>query len=63
VSDDVRARLQARRVAIEAALARLERGARWGVCCACEGQIGAARLRVLPEAELCVECQRAAEEA
>jgi RNA polymerase-binding transcription factor DksA len=42
--------------AIRAALARVAEGS-YGVCVACAKPIGAARLRVMPEAATCVGCQ------
>jgi len=41
---------------IDEAIHRLERGA-YGVCVACSGDIAAARLKALPFADLCRECQ------
>lgn len=55
VLDDMRARLIARRRGIEAALARLDDGT-FGRC-ACGSEISPARLRVFPDASLCVPCQ------
>jgi DnaK suppressor protein len=45
---------------IEAALQRLDGGA-YGDCERCGGAIAPARLQALPEARLCMNCQRAAE--
>ena len=45
---------------IEAALARMRTG-RYGVCLGCDEPIGADRLSVIPQAALCVECQRRTE--
>jgi RNA polymerase-binding transcription factor DksA len=44
---------------IDAALARIERGD-YGRCPSCEGPIAQARLRVLPEARVCLACASAA---
>jgi DnaK suppressor protein len=40
---------------IDEALTRIERGD-WGTCQQCQEKIEPARLRVLPEARLCVSC-------
>ena len=45
---------------IETALRRLSRG-KYGVCSECGGEISAARLRALPFAERCRECQELAD--
>jgi DnaK suppressor protein len=45
---------------IEAALDRLKRGG-WGTCSECGGEISAARLRALPFAERCRDCQELAD--
>jgi RNA polymerase-binding protein DksA len=45
---------------IDEALQRLEDGT-YGVCIECEAEISAARLEALPFAELCRDCQEAAE--
>lgn len=45
---------------IETALRRLKSG-RWGVCSECGTEIPAARLRALPFAERCRECQELAD--
>lgn len=45
---------------IDAALARMDRGS-YGLCQRCGGPIEGARLRVLPYASLCLECQRTTE--
>ena len=45
---------------IDRALADIEAG-RYGVCSECGGDIGAARLKVLPFATRCVACQAAVE--
>jgi DnaK suppressor protein len=45
---------------VERALARLEQGA-YGLCELCQARIPAARLRALPCATLCIDCQRAVE--
>jgi DnaK suppressor protein len=42
--------------AVYAALARMNQG-EYGLCEACGGPIGLARLEIVPEATLCVECQ------
>ena len=47
---------------VEAALARMERGL-YGICERCEGEIDFARLKALPQAELCIRCQQHIEEA
>lgn len=54
------ARLESELVLVDAALQRLAQG-RYGVCSACEGPVGDARLAVAPEAALCVACQTALE--
>jgi len=46
---------------IETALRRLRSG-RWGVCSECGSEIPAARLRALPFAERCRECQEIADD-
>ncbi|MEW5869607.1 MAG: TraR/DksA C4-type zinc finger protein [Chloroflexota bacterium] len=45
---------------VEAAIKRLEEG-QYGLCTRCGEPIQAERLEVLPEAPLCMECQRKAE--
>jgi DnaK suppressor protein len=45
---------------IDEAIHRLEDGS-YGVCAECENEIPAARLRALPFAELCRDCQQALE--
>jgi len=45
---------------VDAALQRLDRGD-YGLCLACEEDIPADRLRVRPEAALCITCQRSRE--
>ncbi len=45
---------------VEAALHRLDGGA-YGACERCGAAIAPARLQALPEARLCMDCQRAAE--
>jgi DnaK suppressor protein len=45
---------------IDDALGRLEAGT-YGQCSECEGEIAAARLKALPFAELCRDCQEAVE--
>lgn len=57
-----RARLQARQGRLAAALARLADGS-YGLCLECGAPIAPARLRALPEVELCVSCQAALERA
>lgn len=42
--------------AVEAALLRLVEGT-YGWCTSCGEEVGAARLRALPQAELCIACQ------
>lgn len=42
--------------AIDAALVRLKKGA-YGICAGCGDPIGGERLRIVPEATLCVGCQ------
>lgn len=42
--------------AIEAALGRLENGT-YGICGECGGEIGVERLRAVPTATRCIECQ------
>jgi DnaK suppressor protein len=46
--------------AVETALGKLDAGA-YGRCETCAGEIPEARLRALPLATRCIECQRAAE--
>jgi len=41
--------------AIQAALERIEGGS-YGICGSCGGEIGKARLTVVPEATRCIEC-------
>jgi DnaK suppressor protein len=53
LSETERARLNA----VEAALGRLEKGT-YGVCEACGAAIPLPRLKVLPFAKLCVQCQQ-----
>ncbi len=45
--------------AIDRALRRMASGT-WGVCHACRRRISAARLRVAPESNTCIECAAAA---
>ena len=45
---------------IDAALARIEDGG-YGLCTGCGDAIALERLRVLPFAELCIECKQAQE--
>ena len=42
---------------LDAAIARLDAG-RYGRCLGCTRQIGLERLYVIPQASLCIECQR-----
>ena len=46
---------------IDAALARIENGT-FGVCERCEDKVPKARLKALPFARLCIECQQADEQ-
>ncbi len=46
---------------IEGALMRIEAG-NYGVCMRCGNAIGPARLEALPQAPLCIDCERAVEE-
>jgi DnaK suppressor protein len=46
---------------IDDAIHRLEKG-RYGTCTECEAEIGAARLKALPFAPLCFDCQAAEEQ-
>jgi DnaK suppressor protein len=52
---EIRRRNQARLQQIEVALRRIERGG-YGICVRCEEEIALARLRVRPEAQVCVRC-------
>ena len=52
---ELRRRNRIRLQQIESALQRVEQGS-YGVCLRCEEDISLARLRVRPEAILCVEC-------
>lgn len=54
--ESLRAQLAGRLDAVEAAAARLEAGT-YGLCEACGGPIGEARLEALPDATLCVACK------
>ena len=56
LSEAERSRLNA----VEAALKRVEKGS-YGLCDSCEKPIPIARLRVLPFARCCVQCQQAEE--
>lgn len=47
-------------VAIDAAIGRIDLGT-WGQCAECGGTIGARRLKAIPEATSCLECQAAAD--
>jgi len=47
--------------AVDEALARIEDGT-YGICVICEKEIGIERLKAVPWAELCVECQKKLEE-
>ena len=53
---DAQARLQR----VQAALQRFERD-EYGLCARCEDDIGYARLKVRPEAVLCIDCQSRSE--
>jgi phage/conjugal plasmid C-4 type zinc finger TraR family protein len=57
-----RARFQARRGLLLAALHRLEDGS-YGLCLDCGAPIAAARLKALPAVERCVPCQTQLEQA
>ena len=50
-------RLQAKRESVERAILAAERGT-YGICESCGEAIDPARLEILPEATLCLECQR-----
>ncbi|MBI4906256.1 MAG: TraR/DksA family transcriptional regulator [Acidobacteria bacterium] len=52
---EVRRRNQARLQQVEAAIRKLESGD-YGICVRCEEEISLARLRVRPEARVCVRC-------
>lgn len=52
---EVRRRNQARLQQVEAAIRKLDSGA-YGICVRCEEEISLARLRVRPEAPICVRC-------
>lgn len=52
---EMRRRNKARLQQIELALRKLERGD-YGVCVRCDEEISLARLRVRPEAQVCVRC-------
>lgn len=56
--DTLQERLEARRLEVDAALERIERGT-YGLCRSCGGPIGAARLEALPEVTECVACKQA----
>ncbi len=45
---------------IDRALAKLDEGT-YGACDSCTKAIGSARLRIAPDASLCIDCQRLAE--
>jgi RNA polymerase-binding transcription factor DksA len=49
-----------RAIDLERALRRIDEGT-YGVCVRCDGFIHPERLRALPEATLCLECQKTAE--
>ena len=49
--------LEDRLVEVEQALERIEEGT-YGICTNCGQPIQAGRLEALPEAELCIDCQR-----
>lgn len=66
-ADDVRevallSRAQLELDAVSAALQRIDRG-EFGHCERCGAAIAAARLQALPEARLCLDCQRDSEHA
>lgn len=46
---------------VSAALQRLQAGV-FGICQNCQAPVGLARLRALPQARLCMRCQRAADD-
>lgn len=52
---EIRRRNQARLQQVELAIQRTERG-NYGICVRCEEEIPPARLRVRPEAQVCVRC-------
>jgi DnaK suppressor protein len=54
---EIRRRNQTRLQQIELAIRRMERG-EYGVCVRCEEEIPLARLRVRPEAQVCVRCMQ-----
>lgn len=54
----LRSQLLVRLQAVDDAVARLDAGA-YGVCQACGGPIGEARLEAMPDATLCVSCKSA----
>lgn len=47
-------------IRIDRALAKLDDGS-YGVCDSCTKAIGTARLKIAPDASLCIECQRLSE--
>jgi RNA polymerase-binding transcription factor DksA len=52
----LKAQLSSRLADVDAALDRIKAGV-YGICEACKGPIGEARLEALPEATLCVACK------
>ena len=53
----LRERLEETLIQVEDALQRLEEGT-YGNCTRCGGEIDHGRLHVLPQAELCIDCQK-----
>lgn len=56
--ESLKAQLTARLNSVDAAAERLEAGT-YGLCEACRGPIGEARMEALPDATLCVACKSA----
>jgi DnaK suppressor protein len=52
---ELRRRKRARLEQVDRAIRRMERGV-YGICTRCEEEISLARLKVQPDAELCVRC-------
>jgi DnaK suppressor protein len=52
---EIRRRNRARLLQVEMALRRIESG-QYGICVRCDEEISMARLRVRPEATICVRC-------
>ena len=50
-------KLEVRLASIKRAILRLEKG-KYGICQSCGGEIDTARLKALPYAEQCIDCQR-----